>query len=64
MYGVWGEPTIDRLVEIHESYVEEQTGGFWNSDFGQVIQYGLIAIGCIAVGAVVAVVLSGKKKES
>lgn len=42
-----------RLAQIHEDYVEEQTGGFWNTDFGAVLKYGLIIIGSAAVGVVV-----------
>lgn len=42
-----------RLIRIHEEYVEEQEGGFWNTDFGRVLQYGLIIIGAGAVGVVV-----------
>lgn len=48
-----------RLIQIHEDYVEEQTGGFWNSDFGQVLQYGLIILGSAAVGLVVGFVAGG-----
>lgn len=44
---------VSRLIQIHEDYVEEQNGGFWNSDFGQVLQYGLIIVGSAAVGLVV-----------
>jgi len=47
-----------RLIQIHEDYIEEQTGGFWNTDFGQVLQYGLIVISSVAIGAVVGYVAS------
>ena len=48
--GLVGE--INRLEDIHENYVEEQTGGFWNTDFGQVLQWGLVIVGSAAVGFV------------
>lgn len=44
---------INRLIQIHEEYVDEQTGGFWNSDFGQILQYGLVIVGSAAVGLIV-----------
>lgn len=44
---------VDRLHQIHEEYVEEREGGFWNTDFGQVLQWGLVIIGSAAVGVVV-----------
>jgi len=44
---------IDRLDDIHENYIEEQTGGFWNTDFGQVLQWGLVILGSAAVGVIV-----------
>lgn len=47
------EREVARLIQIHEDYVAEQTGGFWNSDVGRVIEYGLIIIGAAAVGLVI-----------
>lgn len=44
---------VDRQIQIHEDYIEEQNGGFWNTDFGQVLQWGLVIIGSAAVGVVV-----------
>lgn len=44
---------VERLQDIHEDFVEEQTGGFWNTDFGQVLQWGLVILGSAAVGVVV-----------
>jgi len=44
---------VERRIQIHERYVEEQNGGFWNTDFGQVLQWGLVIVGSAAVGLVV-----------
>lgn len=44
---------IERIVQAHEQYVEAQSGGFWASELGQILQWGLIVIGSLAVGVVV-----------
>lgn len=49
----------NRLAEIHEDYVEEQTGGFWNSGFGEAIKYTLIVVGSVSVGIVAGYVIGG-----
>jgi len=47
------EREVERRIQIHESYVEERNGGFWNTDFGEILQWGLVVVGAAAVGFVV-----------
>lgn len=44
---------LERRIQLHKDYVEEQSGGFWNTTFGRVLKWGLVVIGAGAVGAVV-----------
>lgn len=50
---------ILRLQNIHTEYIAEQNGGFWNTDFGQVLQWGLVIVGSAAVGLVLGMAVSG-----
>jgi hypothetical protein len=44
---------IERIVQAHEQYVQAQDGGFWATEFGQILQWGLVVVGSLAVGIVV-----------
>lgn len=43
---------IDRRIQIHDDYVKEHSGGFWSTNFGRVLKWGvaIIAVGAAAVG--------------
>ena len=43
---------IERLTNIHVDYVEEQTGGFWKTGFGEILKWGLVIVGSVAVGII------------
>ena len=46
-----------RLRQIHSDFVEG-SDDFWNTDFGQILQWGLVIIGAAAVGFVIGYVAS------